>query len=64
MAKRIDLRTATDKARKYQLAVISQILYLATNGFGLVAALAWNNVINEVVDNYIKPFVGNDSGLA
>jgi len=39
------------------------MLKLATNGFGLVAALAWNNVIKEFVSEYIKPFVGTDSGM-
>ena len=58
------LKTTTEKAKKYQLAVISQILTLATNGFGLVAALAWNNVIQEIVKEYIKPLVGAGSGLA
>ena len=36
---------------------------LATSGFGLVAALAWNNVIQETVNAYIKPLVGGQSGL-
>jgi len=44
-------------------AVIKQMTALATSGFGLVAALAWNNVIKETVDVYIKPFIGQDSGL-
>lgn len=53
----------TKKAQKYQLAVVTQMLQLATNAFGLVAALAWNNVIKEFVEVYIKPFVGVGSGL-
>jgi len=44
-------------------AVIKQMTALATSGFGLVAALAWNNVIKETVDIYIKPLIGNNSGL-
>jgi len=59
-----DLKSATKKAKKYQLAVVSQMLSLATSGFGLVAALAWNNVIKEVVENYIKPLIGGGSGVA
>lgn len=51
------------KVRKYQLRVVSQMLKLATNAFGLVAALAWNNVIKELVAVYIKPFVGAGSGI-
>ena len=30
---------------------------LSASGFGLVAALAWNNVIQELVNNYIKPYL-------
>lgn len=44
-------------------AVIKQMTALATSGFGLVAALAWNNVIKETVDMYIKPLIGKSSGL-
>jgi hypothetical protein len=58
------LRPAEKQAQAYHEAVITQMLKLATNGFGLVAALAWNNVIKEIVDEYIKPFVGSGSGLA
>ena len=43
--------------------VVRQISALATSGFGLVAALAWNNVIKETVDTYIKPLIGKSSGL-
>lgn len=58
-----NLKQLTKKARRYQLAVVTQMLRLATNAFGLVAALAWNNVIKEFVEVYIKPFVGVGSGL-
>ena len=43
--------------------VIEEILKLATSGFGLVAALAWNELIKEVVTMYIKPLVGGASGI-
>ena len=59
-----DLKSATKRAKKYQLAVVSQMLTLATSGFGLVAALAWNNVIKELVQDYIKPLIGGGSGTA
>ena len=36
---------------------------LSTSGFGLVAALAWNNVIQEFVINDIKPYLPQGSGL-
>lgn len=40
-----------------------QLLKLVTSGFGLVAALAWNEVIKEAVEVYIKPVVGGASGI-
>ena len=36
---------------------------LATSAFGLVAALAWNEVVKEFVNEIIKPFIGEKSGL-
>lgn len=62
MVKKV-LESAKKEAKRYQLAVISQMLKLATSGFGLVAALAWNNVIKELVDSHIKPFIGGGSGI-
>ena len=43
--------------------IIKQMLTLATSGFGLVAALAWNNVIQEFVNSVIKPYLPKGSGL-
>lgn len=45
------------------LQVARQMVTLATNGFGLVAALAWNNVIQEFVATYIKKWLPGGSGL-
>lgn len=53
-----------EEANKIQLETVKQIIVLATNGLGLVAALAWNNVIQETVNLYIKPYLPNGSGLA
>ena len=39
------------------------MLTLATSGFGLVAALAWNSLIQEFVNSYVKKFLPNGSGL-
>ena len=49
--------------KRLELAVLKQMLTLATSGFGLVAALAWNNVIQEFVTTKIKPFLPTGSGL-
>lgn len=43
--------------------IARQMLTLAISGFGLVSALAWNNVIQGAIDVYIKPFVGGGSTL-
>jgi len=51
------------KQKMFHLEMIKQMLTLATSGFGLVAALAWNNVIQELVNNYIKKLLPNGSGL-
>lgn len=44
-------------------AVIKNMVSLATSGFGLVVALAWNEVIKKTVEEYIDPYLGKDSGL-
>lgn len=41
----------------------SRTLKLMTSGFGLVAALAWNELIKELINQYVKPFFGKSSGL-
>lgn len=55
--------TTPKSTKEIPLTVIKQMTTLATSGFGLVAALAWNNVIKETVEIYIKPLIGQNSGL-
>lgn len=43
--------------------ILNQMLKLATSAFGLVAALAWNELIKELIASYIKPLLGESSGL-
>lgn len=45
------------------LLILKQMLTLTASGFGLVAALAWNSVIQEFVATKIKPFLPSGSGL-
>jgi hypothetical protein len=52
-----------DNKQKIHLAILKQMVTLATSGFGLVAALAWNNVIQELVNNHIKPYLPLGSSL-
>jgi len=42
-------------------AIVKQMLALATSGFGLVAALAWNEFIKEVVNSLIAPHLPEGS---
>lgn len=53
----------SQEARELHIAVLKQMLTLATSGFGLVAALAWNSVIQELVATYVKPYLPVASGL-
>lgn len=52
-----------DDALEFKKQFADKILKLTTSGFGLVAALAWNELIKETVNIYIKPYFGESSGL-
>jgi hypothetical protein len=43
--------------------IVKQMLALATSGFGLVAALAWNEVVKEFVNTQIKPYFNGGTSL-
>ena len=49
--------------KKLHKELIKQMLTLATSAFGLVAALAWNSLIQELVNSYVKKFLPNGSGI-
>jgi len=49
--------------KKLHQELVKQMLTLATSGFGLVAALAWNSLIQELVNSYVKKFLPNGSGI-
>ncbi len=49
--------TETKKQKRLRIEIVKQMLTLATAGFGLVAALAWNSLIQDVVNTYIKPYL-------
>lgn len=51
------------KRKPLPFEVARQMLTLATSGFGVVAALAWNSVIQELVNNYIKKLIPGNSGI-
>ncbi len=54
---------AIKEAEKIKKEFTARTLKLVTSGFGLVAALAWNEVIKEAVEVYVKPIFGQGSGL-
>lgn len=55
-------QTKKEKQNSFREALFSQLLALSTSGFGLVAALAWNETIQQLVKQYIVPRVPG-SGL-
>jgi hypothetical protein len=56
-------RKETVSAKKLHVELVKQMLTLATSGFGLVAALAWNSLIQEFVNSYVKKLLPNGSGI-
>lgn len=60
MAKRKKDETASERSLRRELT--SQMLQLITSGFGVVAALAWNDAIQSFVQEYIEPSIPG-SGL-
>ena len=52
-----------DEAKEFKGQFSERLLKLVTSGFGLVSALAWNELIKEFVKEYIKPLFGENSGL-
>ncbi len=56
------LKTPND-IREFPRALISQMILLSTGGFGVVVALAWNEFIKNLVEVYIKPYLGQGSGV-
>ncbi|MCL5019856.1 MAG: DUF5654 family protein [Patescibacteria group bacterium] len=56
-------RKETSAEKKLHVELVKQMLTLATSGFGLVAALAWNSLIQEFVNSYIKKWLPANSGI-
>ncbi len=52
-----------EKITELPLAVVKNMIVLATSGFGVVVALAWNELIKAVVEQYIDPLLGKSSGV-
>lgn len=63
MATKRNSKPTAKQRKSLTIEVVSQMLTLATSGFGLVAALAWNSVIQEFVNGYIKKWLPTGSGI-
>lgn len=48
---------------EFPLALVKNMITLATSGFGVVVALAWNEAIKQLVDQFINPYLGAKSGV-
>ncbi|OGC92457.1 hypothetical protein A2899_02415 [Candidatus Amesbacteria bacterium RIFCSPLOWO2_01_FULL_49_25] len=44
-------------SKKFHLELVTQMLTLCSSAFGLVAALAWNTVVQTFINDFIKPFL-------
>lgn len=49
--------TKKEEEKALHIQLVKQMLTLATSGFGLVAALAWNSLVQDFVNNYIKKWL-------
>lgn len=45
------------------ISIIRNVVVLSTSGFGVVVALAWNELIKKVVEQYVDPFLGKGGGV-
>jgi len=52
----------TQKEKSFRRELVEQMMALSTSGFGLVAALAWNETIQGFVIEFIEPRIPG-SGL-
>lgn len=53
----------TTKQKKLHIELVRQMIVLSTTGLGLVAALAWNSLIQEFVNKYVEIFLPKGSGI-
>jgi len=49
--------------KKLHVEIVKQMVTLSTSAFGLVAALAWNSVIQEFVNSYVKKWIPAGGGI-
>ncbi len=63
MASKTKKRQESEEKKRLHIEAVRQMLTLATSGFGLVAALAWNELVKAVVENYIKVYLPEGSQI-
>ncbi len=51
------------KSKRLTKELLRQMITLSTSGFGLVAALAWNEAIQAFVKEYIDRYLPSGSGV-
>jgi uncharacterized membrane protein YidH (DUF202 family) len=61
MARKAKKENKSDEQKHLHIEVVRQMLTLATSGFGLVSALAWNELVKAMVEGYIKPYLPEGS---
>jgi hypothetical protein len=60
---RKDEKQTEEEKKSFHIEAVRQMLTLSTAGFGLVAALAWNSLIQEFVNVYIKRWFPQDAKI-
>lgn len=50
-------------SRELKKELVKQMITLSTSGFGVVAALAWNDAIQSFVKEYIDKYFSAGSGI-
>lgn len=56
-------KEAPKQHKRVTIEIVSQMLTLATSGFGLVAALAWNSLVQDFVKEYITKWLPTGIGI-
>ena len=52
-----------NSSKQFRRELLKQLITLSTAGFGLVAALAWNEAVQAFVKEYIETYLSVGSGI-
>lgn len=63
MATRKKKKPTAEEKKLIHIEVVRQMLVLATSGFGLVSALAWNEFIRTTVEEYVRNYLPTGSTI-